>query len=236
MIRAACLCLLLLAGPGAAQCRQALALGLDVSGSVDSAEYTLQRRGLANALRHPEVARALLAMPSAPVRLMVYEWSDAGAQRVILPWTAITDAAALQQAAARLESLPRAALPPSTALGQAMRHGIAQLATQRDCWARTLDISGDGKSNSGPRPGPIRAEARAAGVTINALVIGADARASTDTRYVEIGELVSYFHAYVITGPDAFVETALGFQDYEAAMVRKLKRELRGLVLSRTHP
>ena len=40
----------LLADPGTAACRQALALGLDVSGSVDACEYRLQIDGLAQAL------------------------------------------------------------------------------------------------------------------------------------------------------------------------------------------
>ena len=40
----------LTAGIAQADCRQALALGLDVSGSVDSAEYALQMQGLANAV------------------------------------------------------------------------------------------------------------------------------------------------------------------------------------------
>ena len=30
-----------------------------------------------------------------------------------------------------------------------------------------------------------------------------------------------------MSGPGAFVETALGFEDFEAAMRRKLERELR---------
>ena len=36
----------------------------------------------------------------------------------------------------------------------------------------------------------------------------------------------------MIVGPDAFVETALGFEAFEDAMVRKLLRELQGLALS----
>ncbi|MDQ2089254.1 DUF1194 domain-containing protein [Marimonas arenosa] len=233
MWRAAALVTAMLAGdPAKAACRQALALGLDVSGSVDSPEYALQRRGLANALRHPEVTEALLALPQAPVELMVYEWSAPGAARVILPWTAITAAAVLESAANRIATAPRTGLPSSTALGAAMRFGITALAP-RPCWRRTLDLSGDGKSNTGPPPAPVRAEAAAAGITINALVIGADAPATGDARYVEIGELTAYFRFNVIAGPGAFTEPAFGFSDYEAAMVRKLKRELEGLVVSR---
>ncbi|MCX8955594.1 DUF1194 domain-containing protein, partial [Ruegeria sp. NA] len=45
----------LISGPAFGECRQALALGLDVSGSVDSREYRLQLDGLASALTRPEV-------------------------------------------------------------------------------------------------------------------------------------------------------------------------------------
>ena len=43
--------------------------------------------------------------------------------------------------------------------------------------------------------------------------------------------LLSYWKTYVIRGPEAFVEPAAGFDDYEAAMRRKLLRELRSLAL-----
>ena len=60
--------LIVLAFPGLAQssCRQALALGLDVSGSVDTFEYRLQIDGLAGALLRPEVQQAFLTFPAAP--------------------------------------------------------------------------------------------------------------------------------------------------------------------------
>ena len=234
MVKAALLALAFAALSGAANadCRLALALGLDVSGSVDSAEHAMQRRGLAGALRHPEITALLTATGQPPVELMVYEWSGPDSARPILAWTRIDNAARLFAIATRIESAPRRAISPSTALGAAMGFGTAALAS-RDCWQRILDISGDGKSNTGPRPAPLRAAATSAGVTINALVIGADAPVAGDTRFVEIGELVAYFQANVIAGPDAFVESALGFADYEAAMVRKLKRELEGMVISR---
>ncbi|WP_336247087.1 DUF1194 domain-containing protein [Octadecabacter dasysiphoniae] len=72
MIRAisfAVLCAFSIASPASAQnCRQALALGLDVSGSVDRREYRLQLDGLADALGHPDVVDALLSQMDAPVR------------------------------------------------------------------------------------------------------------------------------------------------------------------------
>lgn len=223
---------LLLCGPAAAQCRQALALGLDVSGSVDTREYRLQMDGLAAALQDPEVLQALMAMPSAPVRLAIFEWSGPEYQRLIVDWTDVKSTQTLQTIAGALVTARRSKASPGTALGAAMDVGAALLAQQTECWKRTLDLSGDGKHNLGPHPKTVRDSLKTVSVTINALVIGADAPGIADTRQVEIGELSSYFNAYVKMGPGAFVETAIGFEDFEAAMIRKLKRELEGLVVS----
>lgn len=236
MIRAGLVALALVLGlpapVGAASCRQALALALDVSGSVDTDEYRLQIGGLAAALRHPDVVRALLAMPDSPVRIAVFEWSGPDFQRLLLDWTEITDAATLEVAANRVWRTTRVKAPPSTALGTALTHAAALLDGQRGCWKRTLDVSGDGKQNTGPHPRDIRPVFGAAGVTVNALVIGTGGPVGDAFRETWIAELSAYFDAYVITGPGAFVETALDFDDYEAAMVRKLLRELTGPVLS----
>ncbi|WP_421905466.1 DUF1194 domain-containing protein [Mameliella sp.] len=223
MIRLLGLAALLIWGAGAeAACRQALALGLDVSGSVDAAEYRLQLDGLAGALQDPEVMGALLAMPEAPVSVAVFEWSGPGSQRIVAPWRRIEGPADVADLATLLRATQRGQLGQSTAIGAAKRFGAALLAEQGRCWRRVLDLSGDGKSNTGPRP----QDSRPGGITINGLVIGASGDANG------IGALASYYRAYVIAGADAFVETALGFEAFEAAMVRKLKRELQVLAVS----
>lgn len=232
MIRALAICAALTAGTADAACRQALALGLDVSGSVDAREYRLQINGLANALDHPAVRDAILSSPGAPVSLLVYEWSGPSDQAIIAPWMSVTDGTALNALIEQLRQTTRREATPGTALGVAVRMGAIYLAEQSACWKRTLDISGDGKSNLGPRPRDIKPGVAAQGITVNALVIGADNPASGDQRQAEISELSSYFRAEVITGADAFVETALGFAEYEAAMTRKLLRELEVLAVS----
>ncbi|WP_373352923.1 DUF1194 domain-containing protein [Pseudoroseicyclus sp. CXY001] len=218
---------LALALPGAAEaaCRQALAIGLDVSGSVDAEEYRLQLGGLAGALASPEVI-ARLTEPGPEVRLMVYEWSGPAAQRVLLPWTALRTEADVLSAAAVLQATPRVGTAPTTALGTAMGWGAAALEPQ-DCWQRTLDLSGDGNNNTGPRPQDITVPE---GITVNALAIGGTAIAS-DQDMADIKQLTAYFRAYVIRGPDAFVEAALGWEDFEEAMRRKLLRELKALAI-----
>ena len=66
---------------------------------------------------------------------------------------------------------------------------------------------------------------------MNGLVIGADDPNIGDARHADIKELSSYYTAYVISGPGAFVETASGFANYAAAMERKLLRELSALAV-----
>ncbi len=217
---------LVAATPAAALCRQALAIGLDISGSVDAKEYRLQLDGLAGALLDADVQAAFLAMPDAWVRLYVYEWGGFGTQRPIVGWTEITGSADLNAIAATLLATRRAPHDLSTALGKSMLYGAAALIQQSDCWRATLDLSGDGKSNIGPQPTDIGGAAVLAGITINALVIGADAAPYSDASQSEIAELSSYFRSQVIRGPDAFVETAIEFENFQDAMARKLLKEL----------
>src|SRR6056297_247343 len=221
-MRLLALLLALWAGAGTAACRQALVLGMDVSGSVDAREYRLQMDGLAGALEDPEVMAALLALPDAPVRLSVFEWSGPQAQRLVLPWRTIAGPADVVEVAAILRSTERMTMDQSTAIGAAKAYGAGLLADQGGCWRRVLDLSGDGESNTGPRPRSQRPD----GVTINGLVVSGTANANG------IGALGAYYRAYAIQGPEAFVETALGFEAFEAAMVRKLKRELQVLAVS----
>lgn len=246
---------LLLAGEAQAACRKALAVGMDVSGSVDAQEYQLQFHGLAGALMDPDVRGALLSSAKAPVDLAVFEWGGPEFQRIILPWITIKDTATLAQAAAQVQRAGnrqsgehseqtysqysgadvmarRRGGDPSTAIGSAMLFGVGQLES-RECWSRTLDLSGDGKSNTGPRPRDIAEAIRDRGITINALAIITHVGAPAVNGATEPSELLSYFREEVIIGPDAFVETAGGFRDFQRAMTRKLLRELAGIAVSR---
>ena len=68
--------LVLLAPPIArATCSAALVLGLDVSSSVDRAEYSLQINGRADAFRSRSVQGAILSGPSGGILVTAFEWS-----------------------------------------------------------------------------------------------------------------------------------------------------------------
>lgn len=227
--------LVMAAVPANGACRQALAIGLDISGSVDDVEYRLQLDGLASALLNKDVSQAMLALPDAPVQLFIYEWAGSATQRPLIPWTVVRDTRKLQDIATKLRSTARQADQPATALGQSMIYGVQKLLTRSECWRLTLDLSGDGQSNVGPRPRDVMVPVgRPFFITVNAIVIGTDP--------ISIGEkpeaidsdltlLTAYFIAEVIRGPDAFVETAIGFKDFERAMARKLLKELQVLAM-----
>ncbi len=223
----------MLASQAQAQCRLALQLALDVSGSVNAQEYRLQLDGLATALEDPEVRATLLAMPMIPVALSVYEWSGRDAQRVILDWQVMQSEADVEALASLLRSTTRRDMPVSTGLGAAMRFAGARLSAAPGCHRQVLDVSGDGKNNDGPRPQDV-ASAELGGLVVNALVIGQDHGAAVGAQATETKELISYFRAYVIRGTESFVEVAVGYGDYADAMTRKLIRELNVIVVGQS--
>jgi hypothetical protein len=147
---------LALAGAAAAECRQALALGLDVSGSVDRTEYDLQLNGLAQALLAPVVIEAFLAYPEAPVDLYVYEWSGFDRQTAILPWTTIASRDDLAAAARLLTAPGFRPREAATGLGHGMLFGARALA-ERGGWAPRLSPSTRPYQKPlAPRAGPAR--------------------------------------------------------------------------------
>ncbi len=211
-----------------AECRLALAFGLDVSGSVDAEEYALQQNGLAGALLDPAVAQTLMALADRPVNILIYEWSASGYQKVIADWTAIRNRMALEQLAARVAGNRRAAAPYPTSIGDAMNFAALAFSRVPECDRFTLDLSGDGKSNSWPPPERVRRQPVFRNITVNALVIGDATPMGNNQDRTLLADLVAYFEAQVIHGPNAFVEAAEEFQDYQRAMTRKLLRELEG--------
>lgn len=236
MTRALTLAALLVAAlgpPAQAACRLALALGLDVSGSVDAREYRLQLDGIAAALETAEVQAALFSMPDAQVDIAVYQWGAPDQQYLLLDWTTLHAPADAVRVAGLLRSSTYGFPNPSTAIGAAIEFGAALLDERRGCWQRTLDISGDGPSNAGPHPGLFP---RDGSITVNALVVNPYGRANTSKDLSGVQSLEAHFRAHVIRGPGRFVETAENFNDFGRAMQRKLLREVQMIAVSGVHP
>lgn len=207
------LLLIALASPATA-CRLALAMGFDVSRSVDALDYRVQMDGIVAALYDREV-RDLILRPSQPVALALFEWGGANEHWVIVDWV-------MPRSEAEIDTLVVALLTHQrrfgglTAVGRALENGADMLARAPACDWRTLDIAGDGQSNDGPDPREVYAARNFEGITVNALAIGG--HEST---------IRGYFEREVIRGPGAFAiytPTHAGFAD---AFVVKLRRELR---------
>jgi hypothetical protein len=211
-----------LTGPAAAQdCRLALALALDVSGSVDEGELRLMREGLARALLAPTVERAFLS--GEPVALYVFEWAGQQWQRPITPgWQMVEregDLLRIADAVAQVPDSLSLSLPYTpTALGKALSHAGHALAQSPGCRALTVDVSGDGWNNDGYDPDTAYAVPHFEGVTVNALVIAVGSE--------DDDQLVEWFQSEVLRGPAAFYIFADGYEDFERAMTEKLQREV----------
>lgn len=208
----------------ASSCRQALVLGLDVSLSVDAHDFVLQRNGLSSALLNASVQTAMLRGPDH-IELAVFEWSGSFDQKMLVDWTVIDSPATLQRIALALLQSQQETRSGRTALGAALSHARDLLLTRNHCETLTVDISGDGMNNSGFGPEMIKDELAALGIGVNALVI----ESSPDQQFEHepsLGQLTDYFYENVIIGPSAFVEAIVGFTAYEAAIQRKLLREL----------
>lgn len=200
-------------------CRLALLLALDVSASVSPADDLLQRQGLARALLSPAVSEAFLA--GDPVALQVFEWAGVTYQRSLLPdWRTIRTEDDLARVAKAIEVPLPQALDRSrrrTAVGEALALAHGTFDQSPDCRARTLDVSGDGRSNEGPSASETYARLPWGSITVNALVIQGPTREWGISRY---------FERFVLRGSGAFLIEADGYEDYRRAMEEKLLREI----------
>lgn len=192
-------------------CDTALLLAMDVSNSVDEAEYRLQVDGLADALADPVVVEAVL---QGRVALAVLQWSDSTQQRITLPWHQPADREALDGLAAEIRATPRAFVMGGTAPAEALSAALAMIEGAPDCHRRVIDVSGDGTPNDGGDVGVARRRAEAMGVTINGLAIES------------LGLAITGFYRNRLATRNGFVLTARGHRDYPRAIRMKLRREL----------
>ena len=191
----------------------ALVLAFDASASVNPREFGLILGGTAEAFRAPEVVSAL---PPDGMAAAATFWSGRGAQEVAVEWRTIRtpdDAAAFADA---IENAPRTIPAGATALGEALRHAMELLARVPFTPARAvIDIAGDGRSNAGILPAPVRDAAAAVGIGINGLAI-----------LDEEPDLLDHYTGELITGPQAFAMPVASYDDFAVAMRRKLVREI----------
>ena len=230
LLRLAAVALTLFAGTSAAIAQTpvdlALVLAVDSSASVDEEEFALQRGGMAQAFRDPEVVKAIASGPFKRIAVTVVEWAGHADQSVDIPWTLVEGTEGAAALADRIDGLERRIMTGATSIAGAISFANSLLAaTPYEASRLVIDISGDGRNNQGPPVESVRQGVVAQGVTINGLAI-----------VNEHPTLNYYFEDRVIGGTAAFVEVANDYAAYPRAIRRKLIREIRTMNISMPPP
>jgi len=204
-----------------------LVLAADVSRSVDSEKYQLQRDGYAAAVSDPRVLEAIKSGRTGRIGLSFVEWSGLGSQKVVIDWMTISDAESAKGFADRLLEAPRS-FADRTSISGAIEFAMSHLARAPfESARRTIDVSGDGTNNSGRDVTQARDEALAQGVTINGLVILSETPLAWNPDHTNPpGGLENYYRDNVIGGPGAFVLAAQDFNSFGRAIVKKMIAEV----------
>lgn len=196
----------------------ALVLAVDVSGSVNSERFDLQRQGYAKAFASREVIDAIAAGQNQAIMVTLVEWSGAGHQQQMIGWTLIDGAASAIAFGSAIAEAPRA-FADWTSISAAIDYSATLFkdSVVEAALRRVIDVSGDGINNNGRNIDEARDEALRAGITINGLPI-----------LSEYPTLDVYYRDNVIGGPGAFAAVAHDFTDFGHAILGKLVREIAG--------
>ena len=204
-----------------------LVLAADVSRSVDSGKFQLQREGYAAAVSDRHVLDAIRSGRTGRIALTYVEWSGIGSQRVVIDWTTISDADSAKVFGDRLLEAPRS-FADRTSISGAIEFAMSHLArAPYESQRRTIDVSGDGTNNSGRDVSLARDEALAQGITINGLVILSETPLAWNPDHTNPpGGLDNYYRNNVIGGPGAFVLAAQNFNSFGEAIIKKMIAEV----------
>ncbi len=178
----------------------ALVLAVDISFSMDMEELALQRAGYVEALRSPEVHKAIANGATGRIAISFFEWAGVNIQHHLLPWTVIDSPESALAAATEIEKQPTRR-GQRTSISGAIDFSVRQLdEAPFRALRKVMDISGDGPNNSGRVVTVARDEALRKGISINGLPI-----AIRKPGYLDISQLDIYYEDCVIGGQGAFV-------------------------------
>jgi hypothetical protein len=225
-----CLVPLWLAGsPAQAQAQDVdveLILAVDVSLSMDTEELRLQRQGYTEALRNPEVLRAIAGGLNRRIAVAYLEWAGWSSQTVVVPWTLIDGAVSANAVAQRIESAPIMRLRRTSISGAMMQSMRLFEQSPFRSLRKVIDISGDGPNNEGPVIAGVRQEALERGIVINGLPILIRRQ---QAGWFDIDQLDEYYADCVIGGPGAFMIPVQSVDQFIDAIRTKLVLEITGI-------
>lgn len=201
-----------------------LVLAVDVSRSVDAEEQELQFRGYEAAFRDPRLIEGIAGGPIGAIACMMFTWSDWHIQTPVVPWTKIDGPGGAARMADAIAAAPRQT-HLYTSISGAMDYAAKRFGEGFEGTRRVVDISGDGVNNSGRPVAEARAAALEQGIVLNGLAV-LDKQPSPLALAGAVPPLDEYYRDEVIGGPGAFLVVAEGFTAFEAAVRRKIIREI----------
>ena len=198
------------------ECAVALLLLMDVSGSVSSGNFILQRNGTAEAFRTEEVQEAITQQGS--VAISIVQWSNT--QTITVPWVVIRSKEDAKNLANVIEGTERSGyIGAGTDMAFALSFGISHMGDV-PCAAKkkVIDVSGDGVNDTGE--GHLRdtvSRAEEEDITVNGLPIE-----DADKN------IVPYYRKNVRTS-NGFTVEALSSRDFPRSIRKKLVMEIGSL-------
>jgi hypothetical protein len=204
-----------------------LVLAADVSRSIDTSKFQLQRDGYAAAITDRRVLNVIRSGPNHQIAVCFVEWSGVGAQKLVIDWTIVRDDASAREFSAQIAEAPRS-FSDRTSISGGIEFAMVQFArAPYDAKRRTIDVSGYGTNNSGREVSAARDDALADGVTINGLVILSDRPLAWNADHTNPpGGLEKYYRDNVVGGPGAFVMAAENFESFGQAIINKMIAEI----------
>jgi len=209
-----------------------LALVVDESGSISTAEWQLQRSGYVQAFQSASVQNAIINSANG-IAVTYIQFADGVATGI--GWTHLNTAADANNFATLIGNLPRA-FNSGTGVAQAIEFAVEQFgfetgqATDNGFTSnrQVIDVSGDGANNrninGGTNPAPaanltdlVTDAAQAAGIdAINGIVINPNGEAG----------LLNFYQTQVQQGSGSFTAVANSFADFGPSIERKIEREI----------
>lgn len=209
----------------------ALVLAIDTSSSIDAEEHQLQIAATARALTSQATLDAVLRGPHGQIAVNYVFWGDPEFATQQGTWRLVGNAGDLTNFAYEMVTMSRRIMG-DTGVASAISSSI-DLIKQLPCSAnrKVIDVSGDGRENTllakrkrtkqDATMREMSARATADGITINGLALLSN----------DLG-LHDWYRKHVQLGADSFVLIAQDWSDFEAAMRKKLVREISSPLVS----
>jgi hypothetical protein len=189
-----------------------LFLSMDVSGSVDAAEFDLQKQGYVQAFQDAAIHAAIASKPNG-VAVALGQWG-AVANTPILGWSLLKTGADADAFATAITGITRLSTG-NTCVSCGINAAVAEIQGNDYIGKSIIDVSGDGRDNVAGTAAT--AAARDAAAALNIRINGLPILGQAD--------LLNWYTTNVKTA-DGFIMPAADFAAFNEAVKLKIRKEI----------